>query len=73
MSEMTIEQHMEHGDFEAALALLATRITGAAPDPGLMAFGPENRTSLVGILQVRKIELDAPAPAKPSFWKKLFN
>jgi protein involved in temperature-dependent protein secretion len=35
-SAMTVEQHMERGDFEAALQLLATQITGAAPDPGLM-------------------------------------
>jgi len=39
----------------------------------LKLIGPENRTSLVGILQVQKIELDAPTSAKPSFWKKLFN
>jgi hypothetical protein len=33
-SEMTVEQHVERGDFEAALHLLAARISGAAPDPG---------------------------------------
>lgn len=39
----------------------------------LKLIGPENRQSLVGILQVQKIELDAPAPVKKGFWKKLFN
>jgi len=40
----------------------------------LKLIGPENRTSMVGILQVQRIDLDAAPPAKPkSFWKKLFD
>lgn len=41
----------------------------------LKLIGPENRTSMVGILQVQRIELaPAAAPAKPKgFWKKMFS
>jgi hypothetical protein len=51
----------------------ADRCAEAIGQPELKRIGPEDRASLVGILQVQKIELDAPAPAKKTFWKKLFN
>lgn len=40
--------------------------TEAIGQRDLTLIGPEDRTSLVGILQVRKIELDVPAPAAPA-------
>jgi protein involved in temperature-dependent protein secretion len=68
-SAMTVEQHMERGDFEAALAVLATQIAGAAPDPGLvlMAFNLEVRLQRFDAAErtIRRLLQLAPQLAGP--------
>ena len=116
---MSVDDCIQSGDFEGAVALLSAQTAGPQADPGLLlttfnylgtgrAAEPRVRTggetmwarehgyaqamgqrdfkatmegggaSMIGILQVKRIDFEnqarpAPAPEKKGFWKSLFG